>query len=222
MLDPRSTKSGFVTAVIGVAFLAGTAVATALIYLIWWLAGGAGWQDYSWPRNLTLRILWGCCLVALAATMLTRLTIVGWTFRRYFRPGEQSPPPREAIGAGPRRPASAPWYKSGVLSFSMTVSLVALVGATAVASAVIWIMGDVFGDWVMWLILKIIWGAAWVAAIALVLTRIGVFRLHMLKAKPPAPPAEPPAPAPPPSPQQPSDQLTTEPPQRSSDKLSLE
>lgn len=218
MLDPRSTKSGFVTAVIAAAFVAGTIVATGLIYLIWWLAGGVGWQDYSWPRDLTLRILWGCCVVALAATMLTRLTIVGWTFRRYFRPGEQPTPPREAIGAGPRRPAVAPWYKSGALSFSMTVSLVSLVGATAIASAVIWVMGAVFGNDLMWLILKIIWGAAWVAAIAIVLTRIGVFRLHMLKAKR----AEQPAPAPPPSPQQSSDQTTSEPPQRSSDQLSLE
>ncbi len=71
----------------------------------------------------------------------------------------------------------------------MTVSLVSLTGATAIASAVIWIMGDVFGDWLMWLILKIIWGVFWVAAIAIVLTRIGVFRLHMLKAKRPAPPS---------------------------------
>ncbi len=190
MLDPRSTKSGFVTAVIAAAFAAGTVVATVLIYLIWWLTTGVGWREGSWARDLTLHILWGCCVVALAATMLTRLTIVCWAFRRYFRPGERPTPQREAIGAGPRRPASAPWYKSGALSFSMTVTLVALVGATAIASAVIWIMGDVFGAPLMWLILKIIWGAAWIAVIAVVLTRVGVFRLHMLKAKKDEQPAE--------------------------------
>ena len=192
MLDPRSTKSGFVTAVIAAAWLAGTVVVTGLLYVIWWSAGWAGWQEYSWSRDLALRILWGCCLVAVAATLLTRLTIIGWYFRRYFRPSEQSVPPPEPIGTGPRRPTRAPWYKSGALSFSMTVSLVSLAGVTAVASAVIWVMGEVFGNDLMWLILKCIWGAAWIAAIAIVLTRVGVFRLHMLKGKAAQSPAEPP------------------------------
>jgi len=66
---------------------------------------------------MTLRILGGCCLVAVAATLLTRLTIIGWYFRRYFRPAEQAVPPPEPIGTGPRRPTAAPWYKSGALSF---------------------------------------------------------------------------------------------------------
>jgi hypothetical protein len=183
MSEQRPPVSRIVTALIAGAFVIGTAVATALIYLIWQLAGGAGWQEYSWPRDLTLRILWGCCVVAVAATLLTRLTIIGWHLRRYFRPAEQSTPQRDPVSGGPRRPARAPWYKSGALSFSMTVTLVSLTGATAIASAVIWIMGDVFGDWLMWLILKIIWGVYWIAVIAIVLTRIGVFRLHMLKAK---------------------------------------
>ena len=54
--------------------------------------------------DLTLRIFWGCCLVAVAATLLTRLTIIGWYFRRYFRSAEQAVPPPEPIGTGPRRP----------------------------------------------------------------------------------------------------------------------
>lgn len=196
MIDPGSTKSGFVTFVIAAAYVAGTAVATALI---WWLGD---WQGYPWALHLTLRILWGCCLVAVAATLLTRLTIIGWYFRRYFRPAEQAVPPPEPIGTGPRRPTRAPWYKSGALSFSMTVSLVSLAGVTAVASAVIWVMGDVFGNDLMWLILKCIWGAAWIAAIAIVLTRVGVFRLHMLKGK--------------------AAESRAEPPEQSSDRLSLE
>jgi hypothetical protein len=221
MLEPRSTKSGFVTAIIAAAFLVGTAVATAFLYLIWWLAGGAGWQEESWARDLTLRILWGCCIVALAAALLTRVTIIGWYFRRYFRPAEQAVPPPDPVGAGTRRPSSAPWYKSGALSFSMTVSFVATLGVTAVASCVIWIMGDVFGDWIMWLILKILWGVAWMVCITIVLTRIGVFRLHMLKARPYFPPGREPAPPVEPT-KQPSEQITAEPPQRSSDQLSLE
>ena len=87
------------------------------------------------------------------------------------------------MGVGKRRPTTAPWYKSGALSFSMTVSLVAVVGVTAITSAVIWIMGAVFGDWVMWLVLKIVWATAWIAIIAIVLTRVGVFRMYMKKGK---------------------------------------
>jgi hypothetical protein len=215
MLEPRSTMSGFVTAIIAGPFLVGSIVATAAI---WWLGD---WQNYGWGLDLTLRILWGCCIVVLTAAMLTRLTIIGWYFRRYFRPAEQAVPPPDPVGAGTRRPTSAPWYKSGALSFSMTLTLVGMAGATALASAVIWIMGDVFGEWIMWLILKILWGVFWMVCIATVLTRIGVFRLHMLKARPYFPPGHEPAPPVEPT-KQPSEQVTAEPPQRSSDQLSLE
>jgi magnesium-transporting ATPase (P-type) len=207
MLEVRSTKSGFVTAIIAAAFVAGTAVATALIYLTWWWVGGVGWTDYSWSRDLTLRIFWGCCIVAVAACLLTRVTIIGWYFRRYFRTAEHATPPPDAVGVGTRRPTVAPWFKSGTLSFSMTVSLVAVVGVTAVTSAVIWIMGDVFGDRVMWLILKIVWATAWIATIAIVLTRVGVFRQYMKKGKRAASEAEAAA-APPP--EQSSDKITPE------------
>jgi MFS family permease len=207
MPEVRPPKSRIVTALIAGAFLFATAVATVLIL---WLGD---WDRYHWGLDLTLRILWGCCIVAVAATLLTRLTIIGWYFRRYFRPAEQPPP--DPVSGGPRRTVRAPWYKSPALSFSMTVTLVSLTGATAIASAVIWIMGDVFGDWLMWLILKIIWGVFWIVCIAIVLTRVGVFRLHMLKAKR----AEPPAAGPP---GQESERPPPGPPQRSSDQLSLE
>ena len=177
MLEVRSTKSGFVTAVIAGSFLVVAIIATLLI----WQLGD--WQNYSWSLDLTLRILWGCCIVAVVATTLTRVTIIGWNFRRYFRASEHATPPRDAVGVGVRRATTAPWYKSGILSFSMTVSLVAVVGVTAITSTVIWIMGDVFGDWVMWLTLKIVWATAWIAMIALVLTRVGVFSVYMKKGK---------------------------------------
>jgi uncharacterized membrane protein len=74
---------------------------------------------------------------------------------------------------------------------------------TAITSAVIWILGDVFGDWVMWLVLKIVWAVAWIAVIALVLTRVGVFRMHMKKGKRAAAAAAAP-------PEQPSDKITPE------------
>jgi uncharacterized membrane protein len=200
MLEIRSTKSGFVTAVIAASFVGVAVVATVLI----WCFGD--WQNYAWPLDLTLRILWGCCIVAVVATTLTRVTIIGWRFRRYFRTAEHATPPPDPVGVGTRRPTVAPWYKSGILSFSMTVSLVAVVGVTAITSAVIWVMGDVFGDWVMWLILKILWSVAWIAVIALVLTRVGVFRQYMKKGKRAASEAE--AAAAPPEPS--SDKITPE------------
>ncbi len=200
MLEIRSTKSGFVTAIIAGSFLAVAIVATILI----WCFGD--WQNYAWPFDLTLRILWGCCIVAVVATTLTRVTIIGWRFRNYFRTAEHTSPPPDPVGAGTRRPTIAPWSKSGALSFSMTVSLVAVVGVTAITSAVIWIMGAVFGDWVMWLILKIVWATAWIAIIAIVLTRVGVFRMYMKKGKRAASEAEAAIAAP----EQSSDKITPE------------
>jgi hypothetical protein len=171
--------SRFVTNVVAGSFLVVTIAATALL----WFLGD--WENYGWGLDLTLRILWGCCIVAVLAAALTRVTIIGWYFRRYFRPAERAgpPPPDPVGGTVPRRPARAPWYKSGALSFSMTVGLVSVTGAVAVAAAVIWVLGDVFGDDLMWLILKILIGVWWVACIALVLTRVGVFRLGMLRGR---------------------------------------
>jgi uncharacterized membrane protein len=203
MLEVRSTKSGFVTAVIAGSFLVVAIIATILI----WQLGD--WQNYAWPLDLTLRIVWACCVVAVAACLLTRVTIIGWYFRRYFRTAEHATPPRDAVGVGTRRPTTAPWFKSGILSFSMTVSLVAVVGVTALASSVIWIMGVVFGDWVMWLILKILWAVAWIAIIAIVLTRVGVFRMYMHKGRRAAAEAAAAA-APPEPPEQSSDKITPE------------
>ena len=179
MTDQRPPKSAIVTGVIAASVLAGTAVASALI----WLLGD--WQSHGWGLQLAQYILWGCCVVGLVATVLTRVTIIGWHFRRYIRPAEQPTLPRDPVSGGPRRPVRAPWYKSGALSFSMTVTLVSLAGTTAVASAVILILGaaGVFGDSLTWLILRIILGVFWVVCIITVLARVGLFRLHMLKAK---------------------------------------
>ncbi|HVS40091.1 MAG TPA: hypothetical protein VMS17_31320, partial [Gemmataceae bacterium] len=104
MPEQRRPTSAVVTAVIAASVLAATAIASVLI----WLLGD--WQDYGWGLRLTLYILWGCCIVGLIATVLTRLTIIGWYFRRYFRPAEQPTIPRDPVSGGPRRPARAPWY----------------------------------------------------------------------------------------------------------------
>jgi hypothetical protein len=171
--------SRFVTNVVAASFLVVTVAAAAVLYFF------GDWEHHRWGLDLTFRILLGAGVVAVLAAALTRVTIIGWYFRRYFRPAERTgpPPPDPVGGTVPRRPARAPWYKSGALSFSMTVGLVSVTGAVAVAAAVIWVLGDVFGDDLMWLILKILIGVWWVACIALVLTRVGVFRLGMLRGR---------------------------------------
>jgi hypothetical protein len=118
-----------------------------------------------------VRIVWGCCLGLCLAVGLTAVTAFGWRFRRYRR---------DLPAAGDGAPPAA-WYKSGSFSFAMTVTLVSLLGACAVASLVLWMLHDVLGDGVLGLILKIIWGSWWVLCIALVLVRIGVFRVQMLR-----------------------------------------
>jgi hypothetical protein len=187
MADPRPPKSGLITGVIAASLLAGTAVATLVIGML------GGWREDDWGLWLTLKILWGSCAVAVLAAALTRVTIIAWFFRRYFRRADAgAAPPPDPVGGGPRRPTQAPWYKSGKLSFSMTVVLVSLAGATAVAVAVLWILSDVLGKDLFWLLFRIIVAAWWVATITIVLTRVGVFRVGMLRGRqnPPAPPGD--------------------------------
>jgi hypothetical protein len=118
--------------------------------------------------------VWIC--IALV-TILTRVTIFGWSFRRYARWAGDKMPTWTRF-----RPAKAPWSKSGAWSFSFTVANVALFGACAIASAVMWILSDVTGEWVFWLVLKIIWASWWVLQITLVLVRISVFGIQRQKA----------------------------------------
>jgi hypothetical protein len=178
MAAPRFTKSGLITGIIAASLLAGTAVASVAIGAV------SGWKEDDWGLWLTLKILWGSCAVAVLAAVLTRVTIIGWYFRRYFRLSDpDAPPPPDPVSGGPRRPARAPWYKSGKLSFSMTVVLVSLLGAAVIAVAVLWILSDVLGKDLFWLLFRIIVAAWWVASITIVLTRVGVFRVGMLRGR---------------------------------------
>src|SRR4051812_16244101 len=89
-----------------VALLIASLVVTICLYLF------ADAPQDSWWLMLTLRILWGCWIVGLCALILTRVTIFGWSFRRYFRWDEPTPPPTPAP-----RPTRAPWSKGGKSSF---------------------------------------------------------------------------------------------------------
>ena len=137
-------------------------IATACLYFF------GDWNNFEWGLTLTLRILWGVWVVVFLATILTRVAIFGWWFRKYIRHDKDGTPL-------PRRAATAPWYKSGVTSFATTVFIVSLTGVFAIAAAVIWILKDVIGDDNFWLVIKILGSSWWVLFIAAVLTRLYLF-----------------------------------------------
>jgi hypothetical protein len=165
MAERRPNLASSIVTIATLIHLIGVVIATACL---WWFGN---WEEYGSGLRLTLRILWGVWIVNAVAAVLTRVTIFGWSFRRYFRLDENGPPTQPL----PVRPTRAPWYKSGKVSFSSTVILVSLIGACAIATAVMYILTDVTGEWVFWLVFKIIWSSCWVLCIATVLTRLALF-----------------------------------------------
>jgi hypothetical protein len=149
-------------------------VASVASAFIWWTGD---WEQHGWGLRLTLRILWGTWIVVALVTVLTRVTIFGWSFRRYMRWAEDNMPAWTQF-----RPIKAPWSKSGAWSFSFTVANVALFGACAVTTVVMWILRDMTGEWVFWLVFKITWASWWVLEIILVLVRVAVFGIQRQKA----------------------------------------
>jgi hypothetical protein len=127
------------------------------------------WEDHSDGLELTLKIMWGAWLTALAASFLTYVTAFGWRFRK-LRPGE-GPAALWRDLAADIKPSS--WFKSGATSFTVTVILVSLFGAAFLASVLVWIIGD-------WnesksIAMKAIWGSWWVLCIGTVLVRVALF-----------------------------------------------
>jgi hypothetical protein len=164
MADFRDRTTALVTWIIIGVLLVGTLITTGFF---WWLGD---WEHYGPALTLALRIVWGSALVGCLAAALTRVTIFGWAFRRWFRPIEK------------RGLTEPPWPKSGAASFAITVSLVSLLGVACVATAVMWILRDAVGEWVMWLVIKLTWGAWWVLVITMVLIRVALFRRGMIRA----------------------------------------
>jgi hypothetical protein len=186
MSIPRSRKAIRILYTIVLVLLAGSLVTTGFL---WWLGD---WEGHPGALTLALRIVWGCWLVVLLSAVLTRMTIFGWYFRRYFRwpqDGEAPPVPRPAAVV-PDRPVRAPWPKSGKASFSITVVLVSLTGTAAVGTVVMWILEGVTGRWVFWLVTSLIWIGWWVAVITTVLTRIALFGVERQRARQQHPPEE--------------------------------
>ncbi len=188
MSEPRPYLGKMISYLIVLLLVVACAITSVLLR---WLGN---WEEHAFGLKLAERIVWGCGLVGCLATVLTRVTMFGWYFRRYFRwPGEGAGAPTPPVPL-PRRPATAPWYKSGKASFTITVVLVSLTGAIAIATVVMWTLTDVTGEWTFLLVFKILWSVWWVLAIATVLTRNAIFRWHMKAGRaeqtPPPPPAK--------------------------------
>jgi hypothetical protein len=164
MAERQKNLASWIVTLAALIHLVGVVIATACL---WWFGN---WKEYGAGLTLTLRILWGVWCVNALAAILTRVTIFGWSFRRYFRLDENGSSPPLRV-----RPTRAPWFKSGKVSFFTTVFLVSLTGACAIATAVMYILMDVTGEWVFWLVFKIIWSSWWVLSIAIVLMRLALF-----------------------------------------------
>jgi hypothetical protein len=188
MAEFRSGVTGLVLGIVAGSLLLGAAVTTALL---WWLGD---WEHHGFGLTLALRIVWGVTLLTGLASLLTRATMFGWYFRRYF--GRADPAAPQAAEPLPTTP---PWPKSGKASFSITLILVSLTGAALVATAVLWMLADVLGWLYLRLIVGLIWGAWWVLVIAAVLTRVAIFGTEKKRAiqankevESPSSPSEPP------------------------------
>jgi hypothetical protein len=128
------------------------------------------WENQEAELTLAVRVIWVVWGLVAASIILTRVTVFGWSFRRYFRwDGEGDPPP------GAPRPTKAPWYKSAAASFGFTVAIVSITGAAVLVTAAISLLMDPFRSQVYGLVVKIIWGSWWVLLITLVLIRVTIF-----------------------------------------------
>src|SRR5262245_8353703 len=105
------------------------------------------WENHAVGLTWARRIIWAVWALTAASVLLTRVTIFGWSFRRYFRwEGEGEPPP------GAPRPTKAPWYKSPAASFGFTVAMVSVTGAMVIATVVLYLLMDLIGWDVYWLV----------------------------------------------------------------------
>lgn len=167
MTEPGANRSGWLTTLFGTLFLGGAGVTS---FLLRWLGD---WDAHGWELRLAERIVWGSCLIAALAVVLTGVTIFGWSFRRYFRwPGDGVPADGRPVRM---RPVRAPWVKSPIASFSTTVILVSLTGVAVIVCAVLWMLKDLVGDWTYWLVTGTVVSCWWALCIFTVITRVVIF-----------------------------------------------
>lgn len=170
MTQPSKGYAGLISTFVVLALLAVALIASGCI---WWTGD---WENHGWGLTLSLRIVWGLWILAALAAILTHVTIFGWSFRKYIRwTGDQLP-------AWARfRPSRAPWEKSAAASFSFTVAMVSVTGVIGLVTIVMWILKDVVGDSVFWLVFRILGISWWVLMIGLVLARVAVFGVQRRK-----------------------------------------
>ncbi|NBO92043.1 MAG: hypothetical protein EBV06_06975 [Planctomycetia bacterium] len=131
------------------------------------------WETQANALTLARRIILAVWALTASSIVLTRVTVFGWSFRRYFRwDGEGDPPP------GAPRPTRAPWYKSPSASFGFTVAIVSITGAAVSATVILYLLMDWVGWDVFSLVAKILWGSWWVLLIGLVLARVTIFGIQ--------------------------------------------
>ena len=143
------------------------------------LAAAGNWEKHARGMTLALKIMWGIWALLAVATILTHLTMFGWRFRH--GPRQWPSAIYQTIKEGVEPPT---WFKSGKTSFTITVVFVSLLGASCVATVLLWIVGDWREDGeALGLTIKIIWAAWWVLAIATVLVRVALFARQRRKQK---------------------------------------
>lgn len=131
------------------------------------------WDNHEAELTLAVRVIWVVWGLVAASIVLTRVTVFGWSFRKYFRwDGEGEPPP------GTPRPIKAPWYKSAAASFGFTVAIVSITGVAVLVTAILSLLLNPFESQVYGLAVKIVWASWWVLLIILVLIRVTIFGLH--------------------------------------------
>ena len=167
----RGNLVWFILALVVLVLLAGAGATSLLLHTL------GNWEKHQRELILANRIVWGSWILCAAAVLLTRATVLGWSFRRYFRWEGDGLPPAEAP-----RPTRAPWYKSPAASFGFTVALVSFTASVVISSAVLWVFSDDIGWPVFWLVFSILWGSWWVVCIALVLIRISIFGIDKMAA----------------------------------------
>lgn len=169
MTEQSGRRPWLILGLVVLVLLVGAAAANALLTYL------GDWEQHAAGLTLARQIIWATWVLAAAAVVLTRVTVLGWSFRRYFRwDAEDQPPP-----PGAPRPTRAPWYKSPGASFGFTVALVSLTGAVVVTTAVLYALkGTLIGNDVFWLVIKIMWGSWWVLCITLVLIRVSIFGIQ--------------------------------------------
>jgi hypothetical protein len=79
MSEQPTGMARWISSLVVLALLVGIMIASLCL----WYFGN--WDEYAWGLTLTLRILWGSWVVIALGTILTRVTIFGWSFRQYLR-----------------------------------------------------------------------------------------------------------------------------------------